>query len=137
MHLRNLWYFALPGRALKPGRMTSQLMLGEPVLLGRDRDGRPFGLRDLCPHRGVPLSYGRFDGREIECCYHGWRFDAGGRCTTIPSLVEGQALELERIRVRSYPAREVQGGIWLFMGDGKAEPAEGPPEIPGIGARAP
>lgn len=137
MHLRNLWYFALPGRSLKRGTMARQVMLGDPVLIGRDADGKVFALRDTCPHRGVPLSYGQFDGREIECCYHGWRFDPAGRCTAVPSLVEGQSLELDRIRVRDYPAREVQGGVWLFMGDDRTEPADGPPTIPGIGARAP
>src|SRR5690606_651066 len=86
--LRNIWYFALPSTALRRGRMTARRLLGEPLLFGRAADGTPFALRDVCPHRGIPLSYGRFDGAEIECCYHGWRFDTGGRCTAIPSLVE-------------------------------------------------
>ena len=101
-------------------------MLGEPILIGRDTADTPFALRDPCPHRGMPLSAGRFDGREVECCYHGWRFDTGGQCTSIPSLVPGQAFTPERIRVRSYPVREVQGNIWVFFGD---DPAAAP-EIP-------
>src|SRR5437762_100035 len=65
-------------------------MLGEPVLLGRDEAGAVFALRDICPHRGMPLSAGNFDGGEIECCYHGWRFAPDGRCTAIPSLVRSE-----------------------------------------------
>lgn len=139
MHLRNLWYYALPGRALKRGRMRGLTLLGEPVLLARDADGQPFALRDICPHRGVPLRHGRFDGREVECCYHGWRFDREGRCTAIPALVPGQDLDPGRIRVRHYPCREVQGNIWVFMDDarpGTPEPPP-PPEVPGLGERAP
>ncbi len=131
--LRNLWYFALPGGRLARGRTLPKTMLGEPLLLGRDRAGRPFALVDICPHRGIPLSYGRFDGAEIECCYHGWRFDTGGRCTAIPSLVEGQTLDLSRIAVRRYPCREAQGNIWVYMGDGGAEGGDergALPEIP-------
>lgn len=124
--LRNLWYFAVPGRRLARGRTLAKTMLGEPLLLGRDRAGQPFALLDICPHRGIPLSYGRFDGAEIECCYHGWRFDTGGRCTAIPSLVEGQTLDISRIGVRRYPCREVQGNVWVFFGDGRQDR----PEIP-------
>ncbi len=127
--LRNLWYFAVTGRRLGRGRMMAKTMLGEPLLLGRGRDGTPFALVDLCPHRGIPLSYGRFDGAEIECCYHGWRFGTDGVCTAIPSLVEGQTMELSRIRAKRYPAREVQGNIWVYMGEAGGDlPA--PPEIP-------
>jgi phenylpropionate dioxygenase-like ring-hydroxylating dioxygenase large terminal subunit len=124
--LRDAWYYAAAGRRLKPGAALAKVMLGEPVLIGRDRAGAPFALRDICPHRGMPLSAGRFDGREIECCYHGWRFDSGGRCTAIPSLVPGQHLALDRIRLRRYPVREVQGNIWAFFGE---DPAAAP-EIP-------
>ena len=111
-------------------------MLGEPILIGRDTAGTPFALHDPCPHRGMPLSAGRFDGHEVECCYHGWRFDTGGQCTLIPSLVPGQAFTPERIRVRSYPVREVQGNIWVFFGD---DPATAPemPLLDGFDERPP
>jgi phenylpropionate dioxygenase-like ring-hydroxylating dioxygenase large terminal subunit len=124
--LRDLWYFAVPGTRLARGRMTAKTMLGEPLLIGRDQAGEVFALRDLCPHRGIPLTCGSFDGREVECCYHGWRFSPDGRCTLIPSLVEDQTLDLSKIRVKSYPAREVQGNVWVFFG----RDAEGAPEIP-------
>src|ERR1044071_1240662 len=89
--LREVWYYAVPGRRLGHGRTLAKTILGEPLLLGRDRAGAVFALRDICAHRGMPLSRGRFDGTEIECCYHGWRFDTAGRCTAIPSLVDDQA----------------------------------------------
>ena len=43
-------------------------------------DGRVAAARDLCMHRGVPLSLGHVDGNEI-VKYHGLHFDAEGRCT--------------------------------------------------------
>jgi phenylpropionate dioxygenase-like ring-hydroxylating dioxygenase large terminal subunit len=137
MWLRDLWYFALPGRQLRRGRMTHKVMLGEPLLIGRARDGEPFALHDICPHRGVPLSRGTFDGREVECCYHGWRFGTDGRCTAIPSLVEGQRMNIGRVRVKSYPVREVQGNIWIYFGAGAGEPPEPPepPRLPDVEAR--
>jgi phenylpropionate dioxygenase-like ring-hydroxylating dioxygenase large terminal subunit len=124
--LREAWYYAVPSRRLKRGAMLPKVMLGEPVLIGRDAGGAAFALRDPCPHRGMPLSAGHFDGNEIECCYHGWRFDTSGRCTAIPSLVPGQAFAPGRIHTRSYPTREVQGNLWIYFGD---DPATAP-EIP-------
>lgn len=134
--LREMWYFALPGAALARGRMQAKTLLGEPLLLGRGDDGAVFALRDICPHRGIPLSCGRFDGREVECCYHGWRFDAAGRCTAIPSLVPGQELDIARLGVRAYPALERQGNVWVYFGE---DPAGAPevPVLPEIGERGP
>jgi phenylpropionate dioxygenase-like ring-hydroxylating dioxygenase large terminal subunit len=136
MFLQNLWYFALPGNRLKPGRTQRATLLGSPLLLGRAQDGKPFALRDLCPHRGAPLSAGRFDGAEIECCYHGWRFNTEGRCTAIPSLVEGDKLDVGRVKVKRYPCREVQGNLWIYFG---AENGDLPevPTVPEFGDRPP
>lgn len=115
--LREAWYYAVPGHKLRRGKTLGKIMLGEPILLGRDHNGTAFALRDLCPHRAMPLSLGRFDGREIECCYHGWRFGTDGVCTAIPALVERQKINLNRIAARRYPVREVNGNIWVFFGN--------------------
>ncbi|HEV8028567.1 MAG TPA: Rieske (2Fe-2S) protein, partial [Stellaceae bacterium] len=114
--LREMWYFALWGAALRRGRMLAKTILGEPLLLCRAADGEVFALRDICPHRGMPLSCGAFDGGEVECCYHGWRFDRNGQCTAIPSLVPEQEFDIARIRVKRYAAVEVQGNIWVYLG---------------------
>ena len=90
--LRGFWYRALPSGRLGDSLQKATL-LELPLVLGRDRDGRPFALQDSCPHRGMPLSCGGFDGRQVECSYHGWRFDAHtGQCQLIPSLTADQKL---------------------------------------------
>ncbi|MFP3944721.1 MAG: Rieske 2Fe-2S domain-containing protein, partial [Alphaproteobacteria bacterium] len=157
MFLKNLWYYALPGRELKPGEMRHKVLLGEPVLIGRSGAGEVFGLRDICPHRGVPLSAGRLcekgetvdgrrlEGTQVECAYHGWRFGTDGRCAAIPSLTADQRMELERIRVWRYPVAERNGNIWIYMPEraqgplveDTPDPETPPPELPGVGARRP
>jgi phenylpropionate dioxygenase-like ring-hydroxylating dioxygenase large terminal subunit len=129
--LREAWYYAVPSRVLRRGQVMTRVMLGEPVLIGRDRDGAVFALKDVCPHRGMPLSGGRFDGSEIECCYHGWRFASDGRCTAIPSLVAGQSFDLSQVSVARYPALERQGNIWVFFG-GDPESAPPVPDLDGV-----
>jgi phenylpropionate dioxygenase-like ring-hydroxylating dioxygenase large terminal subunit len=132
--LRGLWYVALVGAELRPGRLAHKTLLGEPILFGRRRGGQVFALRDICPHRGIPLHYGRFDGESISCSYHGWCFDTSGACVAIPSLREGQEVDLARIRTEAFPCLERQGLVWVYFrrgGDATAavEPAE-PPRMP-------
>lgn len=134
------WYFVALSREVKPGDMKRHELLGEPVLIGRTKAGQVYGMRDICPHRAAPLSAGRLvdkpgEGETIECCYHGWRFRPDGVCAAIPSLVEDQAYEPERIRVRSYPVRESQGMIFVWMTSDPRSPAEPdhePPVFPGV-----
>ncbi len=142
--LRNFWYLALAGAELRRGTTVTRRLLGEPVLICRGDDDGVFALRDICPHRGIPLSYGSFDGQQVECCYHGWRFAADGHCTAIPSLTPEQDMAVERIRCGAYPCREVQGNIWVYIPEKTSHlprPASDdlppPPDIPGLGERAP
>ncbi|MBI1212539.1 MAG: Rieske 2Fe-2S domain-containing protein [Alphaproteobacteria bacterium] len=113
--LRNLWYFATPSRALRNKQLVHKLLLGEPVVLGRTETGEPFALRDLCPHRAVPLSAGRVVEGTIECPYHGWRFKPSGQCAAIPSLVGEEGVDPSKIHVRRYPLVERNGLIWIYM----------------------
>jgi phenylpropionate dioxygenase-like ring-hydroxylating dioxygenase large terminal subunit len=126
--LRDLWYMPALAKSLAPGQMRREMLLGEPVLVGRLRSGEAFALRDICPHRGVPLSAGRILANDnVECPYHGWRFKKDGRCSKIPSLAGHEDLEEENIRVRSYPVREQDGLIWVYMA---AKPGAGAPSEP-------
>ena len=52
-------------------------LLGERWMLAR-LGGELVAMRDRCPHRLVPLSAGRIVGDQVECAYHGYRFDATG-----------------------------------------------------------
>ena len=49
--VRGLWYVALVGADVAPGRTVHKTLLGEPVLIGRARDGRIFALRALAAAR--------------------------------------------------------------------------------------
>ncbi|MGZ3805708.1 MAG: Rieske 2Fe-2S domain-containing protein [Pseudobdellovibrionaceae bacterium] len=127
--LRNVWYVALPTSELKKNKMQSRVIMGEPIVFYRDSQNKVSGLRDICPHRGIPLSYGRVVKDQVECPYHGWKFDNQGICTEIPSLCEGQDLDCRKIKVLHYPVREQQGLIWVFIGDKNFDLSK-TPEIP-------
>jgi phenylpropionate dioxygenase-like ring-hydroxylating dioxygenase large terminal subunit len=132
LYVRDLWYMPALSSSLKSGQMRREMLLGEPVLLGRMRDGEAFAIRDICPHRGVPLSAGKIlSENTVECPYHGWRFRRDGVCSAIPSLVPGQDVEPDKIRVRNYPVREQDGLIWVYVADKPGtEPRTEPPRVP-------
>jgi phenylpropionate dioxygenase-like ring-hydroxylating dioxygenase large terminal subunit len=131
--LSNLWYVAGLSAELRAGTMRREMLCGEPVLLGRGRDGSAFALRDICPHRAAPLSAGAIREGTVECPYHGWRFKPDGVCAGIPSLLADQEIDISRIKVRNYPLREQDGLIWVYFASNAksdAAPALAPPAMP-------
>jgi len=114
--LWGFWYPALRSDQLHGRKLARAMLLDVPLVLGRDAAGKPFALRDICPHRAFPLSFGRFDGSSVECAYHGWQFDAHtGQCRHIPSLTADSKLKCERIYAGSFPCEERDGYLWAFM----------------------
>lgn len=118
LFLKNLWYFAYHGSEIKTGKLRQKKILGETIVFGRDSAGKPFALKDNCPHRGVPLSAGWFDGETIQCCYHGWKFNCAGTCTGIPALADGK-MDVSKIKVYEYPCKEINGTIWVYIPQNK------------------
>ncbi|HXM23417.1 MAG TPA: Rieske 2Fe-2S domain-containing protein [Terriglobales bacterium] len=143
--LYGFWYRALPSGQVTRNRLHKAMLLETPLVVGRDRQGKPFALRDACPHRGMPLSCGWFDGQQLECSYHGWKFDAHtGQCQLIPSLTSDQELKVDRIYAGSYPCAENDDYVWVFIpappppgaGFSKAvEPSSPAPRVPTLGGK--
>jgi phenylpropionate dioxygenase-like ring-hydroxylating dioxygenase large terminal subunit len=129
--LYGFWYPAVRSSQVPDVGLAKALLLGQPLILGRVSSGEVFAMRDTCPHRGIPLSYGRFDGAEVECPYHGWRFDAvSGQCRAIPSLTSADALKVDRIYAAAYPCREADGFLWVFLADGARGSGAPLPPVP-------
>ncbi len=135
--LRGFWYPALRGDRVHGRRLLTAMLLGIPLVLGRDDRGRPFAVRDSCPHRAMPLSRGWFDGQHLQCSYHGWKFEpCSGQCAEIPSLVPGQDLDASKIYANAFPCREQDGFLWVYVPEkgersrGDVEQAGEPPKLP-------
>ena len=112
VYLRNSWYVAAWDREI--GRQPlARTFLDEPVVLYRQEDGTPVALEDRCCHRHLPLSLGELVGDELQCGYHGLKFDATGACVEVP----GQSAIPPGGSVRSYPVAEKWNWIWIWMGD--------------------
>ena len=96
-------------------------VLGQDLVLFREAGGR-WGLLDRdCPHRGADLAFGRHEGDGLRCPFHGWKFDAAGRCLETPAEPTGSKL-CERVKQRSYPVVEKSGVLFAWFGEGEAPP---------------
>lgn len=89
-------------------------LLGEPLVVWRDAAGTAHAMTDVCLHRGTALSLGGVAGDEIVCPYHGWHFDAAGRCTLIPQL-ETPTRVPSKARVAAFACMERHGLIWVAL----------------------
>src|SRR5262245_20589187 len=121
--LRNRWYPVFESRELGPGKPIGIRRLGEDLALWRDGSGQAHIFIDRCPHRGARFSEGgTIHGRELQCWYHGFRYDGSGQCTAVP--VEGEQTALaSRVATTSYPVEERWGLIWAFIGETDLFPA--------------
>lgn len=103
-------------------------LLDEPLVLYRV-EGELIVARDVCPHRGVPLSMGHNDGQGVVCPYHGLRFGKQGRCNRIPAS-PSQAVPA-RMHLRAYAAVERYGLVWVCLAHTAEELRNGlQPDVP-------
>jgi phenylpropionate dioxygenase-like ring-hydroxylating dioxygenase large terminal subunit len=121
--LRRYWHPI--GLAADAGEQPRQVrVLGEDLILFRDRAGRAGLLYPRCCHRGTTLYYGRVEDRGIRCCYHGWLFDVEGHCLEQPCEPEG-GRQRANVRQPWYPVQERYGLIFVYLG-----PADKKPVLP-------
>src|ERR1700719_1381387 len=137
--LWDFWYPAMRSEEIYGKNLAKAMLLEVPLVLGRTSEGQAFAMRDACPHRGIPLSYGHFDGQTVECSYHGWRFDAcTARCVEIPSLTSQDKLKVDRVFAGHYPCEERDGYVWVCMnapGSRLPENIGAAPDFPAFGKR--
>ena len=106
------WHPVMLSDALKADPKSVQV-LGEKVVVFRTTKGI-HAFKDLCIHRGVPLSLGSVVDDEIVCPYHGWTYNACGACTRIPALPKNQAIP-SKAKVTAYYCTEAYGLVWVSL----------------------
>jgi 5,5'-dehydrodivanillate O-demethylase len=114
--LRRYWYPIAVAEELTQEEPTKFVrVLGEDLVLFRDKQGRVGLLADRCSHRGVSLLYGRVEERGIACAYHGWLYDIEGNCVECPAEPEGSRFHLT-VKHKAYPVEKLIGLYWTYMG---------------------
>jgi 5,5'-dehydrodivanillate O-demethylase len=118
--LRRYWHpVAAAGELTDEKPIRAVKILGEELVVYRDKSGKYGLVGEHCPHRLASLSYGRVDEQGIRCPYHGWKFDWTGKCLEQPAEPPGSTFK-DRIKHIAYPVEYLGGLVFAYLG---AEPA--------------
>ena len=111
----------LPGnRPVKPVRL-----FGEDLVIFKDDEGRYGLIGRNCPHRGADLAFGRLENGGLRCAFHGWLFDADGKCLETPAEPDDSRF-CATLRHKAYPVVEKNGILFAYLGPGE------PPAFPDL-----
>ncbi len=122
----NHWYILCRSKELKKNPLA-RTVCSEAVVGFRNAEGEACVLQDRCAHRNMALSRGSVTEHGIRCSYHGWAYAGDGHCADIPASCESCEV-YSKIKIRSYPVREKQDVVWLWMG--KDSPVGEPIDFP-------
>jgi phenylpropionate dioxygenase-like ring-hydroxylating dioxygenase large terminal subunit len=122
--IRNQWYAVLESKEVgqKPIGVTR---LGEKLVFWRSGSGEVSCAVDRGPHRGVELSLGKLENDHLQCPFHGFEYQADGRCVLIPANGKGGRIP-KSLQLRNYPTYEAQGFIWIWWGETPPEHLDPP-----------
>jgi phenylpropionate dioxygenase-like ring-hydroxylating dioxygenase large terminal subunit len=112
----NQWYIILESKELIRNKPVKIKRLNEYLALWRDANGYACCIADKCCHRGVSLSGGKIREGNIECPFHGFRFDKEGKVRVIPAIGKNQPVPAA-MKVKAYKTFEAYGFIWIWYGD--------------------
>ena len=120
--IREYWLpAAKSGELVADGDPMRLMLMGEQLVAFRETGGKVGVMHHRCPHRGVSLFLGRNEQGGIRCIYHGWKFDATGKCIEMPSVPAHLDCK-HKVRSRAYRTEERNGVIWVYMGKRQDDP---------------
>jgi 5,5'-dehydrodivanillate O-demethylase len=116
--LRRYWYPVATMLELDEEPTKKVRLLGEDLVLYRDRSGNLGLIGDRCLHRRVEMVFGFPEHVGLRCPYHGWLYDHTGRCLEQPAedMEAPDSTFKERTIITAYPVEELGGLIWAYLG---------------------
>lgn len=126
---RHCWFVVARSQDLSKPQAAQ--LLGQPLVVFRDKDGVARVTDRRCIHRGGNLSQGKVTEHGIQCPYHGWTFDGRtGKCSRIPSLAADGTIP-SNAAIRSYPVVERYEHVWTCLDEPLLD-IPTPPELDGL-----
>ena len=113
--MRRYWHVVAPVDEMRDRWTKRVRLLGEDLVLFKDRTGRYGLIGEFCPHRRASLAYGIPTDDGIRCPYHGWKFDAAGRCLEQPNEPDGSNFK-DKVTTAGYPVEELGGLLFAYLG---------------------
>jgi 5,5'-dehydrodivanillate O-demethylase len=114
--LRRYWHpVAATAELTEENPIKAVQLLGEKLVVYRDTMGAYGLVAEQCPHRRASLAYGQVDDEGIRCPYHGWKFDAQGKCLETPAEPRDSTLK-DAVCQPAYPVERLGGMLFAYLG---------------------
>jgi 5,5'-dehydrodivanillate O-demethylase len=111
--LRRYWYPIAAVAELDENPVRPVKLLGESLVLYRDRRGTLGLIDSACAHRRASLALGVPEEDGLRCPYHGWRFGETGQCLEQPAERRPYC---EKVKIKAYPVRVACGAVFAYLG---------------------
>ncbi len=113
--LRWYWHPIAASSQLDDNPVLKVKLLGESLVLFRNRSGSLGLVSDTCAHRRVNLVFGIPEAEGIRCPYHGWLYGTDGQCLEMPAEPADSTFP-GRVKIDSYPVQELSGLVFAYLG---------------------
>ncbi|MPZ15395.1 MAG: Rieske 2Fe-2S domain-containing protein [Chloroflexi bacterium] len=113
--MRHYWHPVAARAMLDRHPVHHVTLLGESLVLYRDKRGTLGLLGERCPHRGTSLAWGTIDNEGLRCAQHDWLFNSDGWCIDQPTEPAVSA-DSGEYRSTAYPVQELGGVVFAYLG---------------------
>jgi 5,5'-dehydrodivanillate O-demethylase oxygenase subunit len=115
---RRYWHPIAAASQLDEEPVRQVQILGETLVLYRDRQGGLGLLGPQCPHRQAGMIFAIPEQTGLRCAYHGWLFDSAGHCLEQPAedMDAPDSTFKDRTPIAAYPVQELGGLVFAYLG---------------------
>ena len=114
------WYFLASRKSLEKEKLIRKTWMGEEIVVWCDQRGNVCVAEAYCPHLGSdlgPAAGGCVRDGRLVCPFHGFEYEADGRCVATP-----YAPAPENMRLRVFETRQIEDLILAWWGPGGRPP---------------
>lgn len=97
----------------KPGDYQARRILGRPVLIAKNKEGKIQAFHNMCRHRGVEIAEGEGNVRSFKCPYHGWTYDLDGQLKGAAYMADTEGFEPSGCRLPTIALDIWRGNVFI------------------------
>ena len=114
--LRRYWWPIAVNSELASSPTKAVTLLGESLVLFKDRQNRYGLIAARCAHRSFDMGvFAIPEDDGLRCPYHGWVYAHDGRCLETPPEPRSSTFK-DRIHLDAYPVQELGGLLFAYLG---------------------
>ncbi|MGR3979124.1 Rieske 2Fe-2S domain-containing protein [Acinetobacter sp. 1207_04] len=100
--------FQVPQEKIPTSGARAFLKVDEKFLVLFNINQQFYAIDDSCPHQGASLFSGKLEGKSLQCCAHGLKFD----------LESGYMLNSTHLKMTSYLVEVIESDVFIVMDSG-------------------